>query len=52
MTRPWPTLSGRLNQPLTSRAEALQQAKDNGDTLSPAALKYLEKWQKRKKKKA
>ena len=42
----WPTLKGRLNHPLTSRGEALQQMKDNGDILSPLAEKYLEKYLK------
>ena len=37
----WPTLAGRLTQPLTSRYEALQQMKANGDVLSPLAEKYL-----------
>ena len=39
--RNWPTLAGRLSQPLTSRYEALMQMKANGDVLSPLAEKYL-----------
>lgn len=39
----WPTLEGRLNQPLTSRREALEQMQRNGDVLSEWVLKYLEK---------
>ena len=46
----WPTLEGRLNQPLTSRREALEQMKRNGDTLSEWALKYLEKCIEKDKK--
>jgi hypothetical protein len=46
-----PTLEGRLNQPLTSRVEALLQMKNNGDILTPLAEKYLEKWLKEKSKK-
>ena len=38
----WPTLEGRLSQPLTSRCEALKQMKANGDILSPLAEKYLQ----------
>ena len=40
----WPTLAGRLSQPLTSRYEALMQLKANGDILSPLAEKYLKKY--------
>lgn len=47
----WPTLEGRLNQPLTSRGEALRQMKANGDILSPLAERYLEKFEKEELKK-
>ena len=40
----WPTLAGRLNQPLTSRGEALEHMKANGDVLSPKAEQYLERY--------
>ena len=40
----WPTLEGRLNQPLTSRGEALLQMKRNGDILTPWAQKELDKY--------
>jgi hypothetical protein len=40
----WPTLEGRLKQPLTSRGEAVAQMKRiGGVTLSPLAEKILEK---------
>ena len=42
----WPTLEGRLNQPLTSRGEALRQMKNSGDILTPLAERYLEKYEK------
>jgi putative endonuclease len=44
----WPTLAGRLNQPLTSRGAggALLQMKTNGDILSPLAERYLKKYLK------
>jgi len=42
----WPTLAGRLSQPLTSRGEALKQMKANGIVLSPLAEKYLKKYEK------
>ena len=45
MKRKWPTLEGRLSQPLTSRGEALRQMKDNGDILTPLAEKYLKKYE-------
>jgi hypothetical protein len=48
--RKWPTLAGRLSQPLASRAEALEQMKANGDVLSPMAERYLEKHKHDKKK--
>lgn len=37
----WPTLEGRLKHPLTSRLEALEQMKANGDQLSPLAERLL-----------
>jgi hypothetical protein len=41
----WPTLEGRLNQPLTSEKEALLQLyKIGGCELSEAALKRVEKY--------
>ena len=46
----WPTLEGRLSQPLTSRREALEQMQRNGDTLSDWALRYLEKCIEKDKK--
>jgi hypothetical protein len=46
----WPTLEGRLSQPLTSRREALEQMQRNGDILSEWALQYLEKCIKKDKK--
>lgn len=46
----WPTLEGRLNQPLTSRREALEQMQRNGDILSEWALRYLEKCIEKDKK--
>lgn len=46
----WPTLEGRLNQPLTSRGEALEQMKANGDILTPWAEKELQRWLKKKRK--
>ena len=40
----WPTLEGRLSQPLTTEKEALLQLKQiGGITLSEEALKRLEK---------
>ena len=42
----WPTLVGRLMQPLTSRGEALLQMKNNGDVLTPLAERHLEKYLK------
>jgi hypothetical protein len=42
----WPTLQGRLNQPIASRCDALKQMKANGDVLSPLAERYLEKHDK------
>ena len=57
MKRKWPTLEGRLNHPLTSKREALEQMKKNGDVLTEQALEYIEKcleedvhWQKIRKK--
>ena len=47
----WPTLEGRLSQPLTSRCEALKQMKANGDILSPLAERYLQKCLEKEKKK-
>lgn len=44
----WPTLAGRLNNPLMSRGEALEQMKTNGDVLSPAAQAYLNKYHENK----
>ncbi len=39
----WPTLAGRLNQPLTSHYEALLQMRANGDVLSELVEEYLQK---------
>jgi hypothetical protein len=50
--RPWPTLEGRLSQPLTSRGEALRQMKDNGDILTPLAEKYLKKYEDARKRRS
>jgi hypothetical protein len=47
----WPTLEGRLNQPLTSEKEALLQLyKIGGCELSEAALKRVEKYLEEDKK--
>ena len=43
MKQKWPTLEGRLEHPLTSKREALEQMKKNGDMLSEQALEYIEK---------
>ena len=51
LKRKWPTLEGRLSQPLTSRGEALRQMKDNGDILTPLAEKCLAKYERRLRKK-
>ena len=48
--RKWPTLEGRLSQPLTSRGEALRQMKNNGDILTPLAEKSLEKYERTRKR--
>ena len=48
--RKWPTLAGRLSQPLTSRGEALRQMKNNGDILTPLAERELEKYERRNAK--
>jgi len=41
----WPTLEGRLNQPLTSKKEALlQMYRIGGVTMSEAALRKVEKY--------
>lgn len=37
----WPTLEGRLNQPLTSTLDALKQLKAGGIPLSPHAAKLM-----------
>jgi hypothetical protein len=37
----WPTLEGRLNNPIKSRLEGLRQMKANGDILTPEAEKDL-----------
>ncbi len=43
-TTKWPTLKGRLNQPLTTENEALLQLeKIGGVTISEKAIKKLEK---------
>ena len=50
----WPTLEGRLNQPVTTTLEALKQMQANGDELTEFAekeLKRLTKKEKFKKKK-
>ena len=44
MSDKWPTLEGRLNQPLTSTGEALEQMVRNGDVLSELGQKTLEKY--------
>ena len=49
MKRKWPTLEGRISHPLTSRAEAIKQMRENGDILTPMAEKY-ERTQKRRSK--
>lgn len=46
----WPTLEGRLSQPLTTEEEALLQLeKTEGITLSEYAKKKLEKIKKRQR---
>lgn len=45
MKSKWPTLEGRLNQPLTCRGEAMRQMKNNGDILTPWAEKELQKYE-------
>lgn len=47
----WPTLEGRLNQPLTSRGEALRQMKANGDILTPWAQRELDKFEEKERRK-
>lgn len=48
----WPTLEGRLNQPLTSRLEALKQLKAcPGVSLSEYAEKELERLLKKEEAK-
>ena len=45
MKREWPTLEGRLSQPLTTEKEALlQMYRIGGVTFSEEALKKLEKY--------
>lgn len=45
MKQNWPTLEGRLNQPLTTEKEALLQLyRIGGCELSEAALKRVEKY--------
>lgn len=54
MKSKWPTLEGRLNQPITTTLEALRQMRANGDELTEFAekeLKRLTKKEKCKKKK-
>lgn len=46
MKQKWPTLKGRLSQPITSRREALTQLKEGGNILTPWAEKELEKLNK------
>ena len=52
--REWPTLEGRLNQPLTTEKEALLQLyefyKGGGLSMSEAALKKVEKYLEEDKK--
>ena len=48
----YPTLEGRLNHPLNSRGDALQQMKANGDILSPLAEKELQKYENKNSKKS
>ena len=40
----WPTLKGRINNPITTRDEAVLQMKNNGDILSLLGLKYLTRY--------
>ena len=45
----WPTLKGRLSQPITTELEALEQLeKHGGCELSPLAKKKLSKLRKKK----
>lgn len=47
----WPTLKGRLNQPITSRLQALKQLKASGVSLSPWAEKELARLLKKENEK-
>jgi hypothetical protein len=49
MKSKWPTLEGRLNNPLSSRKEALLQLKQNGMILSKSAQKELDRLLKKDK---
>jgi hypothetical protein len=42
----WPTLEGRLNQPLTSTEEAIKQMEANGDILTEYAKRIFKKTKK------
>lgn len=46
----WPTLKGRLSQPITSTGEALQQMKANGDELTEHGQKLLNRYERRLRK--
>lgn len=46
MSSKWPTLQGRLNHPLTSVGEALEQMERNGDVLSELGKRKLEKYRR------
>jgi len=50
MKSKWPTLKGRLNQPLTTRKEALLQLKNSGMELTPKAQKELDRLLKKDRK--
>jgi hypothetical protein len=56
MSDKWPTLEGRLSQPLTSELQALEQferchLEAGGPELSPYARRRLEKLRKKEQKK-
>ena len=51
MKSTWPTLEGRLNQPLTTRKEALLQLKNSGMELTPRAQKELDRLMKKDSRK-
>lgn len=47
----WPTLEGRLNNPITTEEEALRQLKANGHVLTPLAEAKLKSYERKKQTK-